>query len=113
MGDGYFPKDRYIKNKKDEVINLKGELGNPTHSTALTITAVAQQITISTGKKTILLTNIGTKDAYVGSTGVTSSNGTPVFSSGESIRFDNVKDDFAVFAVTAAGTSTEFRVLEF
>ena len=109
------PLPDFVKNTRNEVINLMGELNNPTHrSAAVNIGGAAETaITITLGKRTMRITNIGTKDIYYGATGVTSVIGTPIFSNGESVTFANVKDNFVVYLRAATGDTSEIRLVEF
>ena len=102
---------KYIKNTRDDVINLKGEIRNPSQQDPVTVTSVATQITASTNKRILYLTNTGVNDCFLGDTNVTSSNGTPLLA-GESFVFDNIKDLFTVFAITSDNDTT-LRILEF
>ena len=108
----FWPKSRFIKDTRDNVINMRGELGNPTHGTPITVTSIAQAVTITAGKRFLKLTNVGAVDCYFGALGVTSANGTPLYSNGEMVVFENVKDNFLVYFITASSTS-ELRRLEY
>lgn len=109
----FSPKDRVLKNSRREVINLRGETGNPTQrTTPITVTTTAQAIVITGGKKTITLTNTGTVDCYFGDSAVTATNGEPIYAHGERKTFVNVKDDFIVYVITASDTTT-LRVMEY
>ena len=108
------PISDFPKNTRDEVVNLKGETGNPTiHADSPdTVSGTRSSITITSGKRTMRITNVGTVDCYYGDVTVTAANGSPLYSNGESVTFENVKDNFTVHIITAAGT-TELRICEF
>lgn len=114
MGDTYPFDIGFTKNTRDEVINLRGELRSPAvHSSSpVTVTNTRAALTLTSGKRHMRVTNIGTTDCYYGGVTVTKDNGDVLFSNGESIFFENLKDSFAVYFITAAGT-TELRVVEF
>jgi len=87
-------------------------VGATSHRTPITVTSIAQQITIAVGKRTIEFQNTGTKIIYFGGTGVTSSNGIKLFPN-QSRLFSNVKDTFSIFVVTAVAETAELRILEY
>ncbi len=104
----------FQKSSRDRVINVDGELGNPSiHADSpKNITTTASAVVLGGGKRTLRITNIGSTDCYYGDSSVTSANGVPLFAAGESVVFKNCKDDFTVYFITASGT-TELRVVEF
>ena len=110
----YENKDRYIKNARDDVINMRGELRNVSiHSDSpKTVTSTRSAITSSGGKRLIRITNVGTNDCYIGDITVTSSNGEIIYAEGATVTFDNVKDDFTVYVVTGGSDETELRIIE-
>ena len=115
MEGTFWHKDRWIKNTRDDVINLAGELRNSSihPDSPKTISTTASAVTVSTGKRTIKILNFGSKDCYMGDSNVTSANGLPLYANGESILFENVKDNFTVYFICATGDSTTLRILEF
>lgn len=87
-------------------------VGEADHRTAITCSDTAQQITMTTGKRTIEIQNVGTKIIYYGGTGVTSSNGVKLFPNQTKV-FANVKDSFSVYLVCASTETAEARLVEY
>ena len=87
-------------------------VGITTHRTAITVTSTAQAITVTVGKRTIEIQNLGTKNIYYGGSGVTSLNGIRVFPSQTKV-FANVKDTFSIYLVTASGDTADTRIVEY
>lgn len=87
-------------------------VGAASHRTAITVTDTAQEITISTGKRTIELQNVGSSIVYYGGSGVTSANGIKLFP-GQTKPFSNVKDTFSIYLVCATGENSELRAVEY
>ena len=86
--------------------------GVATDRTALSITATAQQVTITVGKRTMEIQNTGTSSIYYGGSGVTSSNGIQFFPNQSKI-FANVQDTFSIYFVCAASESSTLRIVEY
>jgi len=86
--------------------------GVATHRTAITITSTAQEVTITTAKRTIEIQNTGTSTIYYGGTGVTSSNGIQLFPNQSKI-FANVQDTFSIYFVCASGETSTLRIVEY
>jgi hypothetical protein len=106
------PISDFVKNSRDAVINLQGELGNPTHTAQIAVTAVEAATTITSGKRSMILYNTGSKNAYFGATGVASTTGGVIWA-GSAMTFYNVKDDFTIYLICAAGESTTVQRVEF
>lgn len=87
-------------------------VGVASHRTAITATSAAQEITISTGKRTIELQNTGTNVIYYGGSGVTSANGLKLFPN-QVKPFSNVKDDFSIYLVCDGAETSEVRIVEY
>ena len=75
------------------------------------ITDTAVEITIGAGKRTVYLQNRGANDIALGGSGVLTTTGIVLFPD-QTLIFNNVQDDFSVYAVTVAGGSS-LGVLEF
>lgn len=87
-------------------------VGQADHRTAITVTSVAQEITMTLGKRTIEIQNTGSKIIHYGGTGVTSSNGIRLFP--QQIKtFANVKDDFSIWLVCITAETSEARIVEY
>lgn len=86
--------------------------GVASHRTPLTITNAAQEVAIGTSKRTIEFSNSGTRIIYYGGTGVTSSNGIPIFPN-QVKSFGNVKDNFALSFVCDGAEISTLRIVEF
>lgn len=86
--------------------------GKADHRTALTINATAQELTPTTGKRTIEIQNTGTVRVYIGGAGVTSTNGIILFPN-QSRVFANIQDTFSIYLVCASGETSTLRVLEY
>lgn len=86
--------------------------GEASHRTAITVTSTAQEITISTDKRTIELQNSGTSIVYYGGSGVSSSSGIKLFPN-QSKVFANVKDSFSIYLVTENPNTSEVRIVEY
>ena len=86
--------------------------GAADHRTAITVTETAQEITITTNKRTIMIQNTGTSRIYYGGSGVTSSNGIILFPN-QLQPFSNVQDTWSIYAVCAAGETSTLRIVEF
>jgi len=100
----------------DDDGNLKvttvDSVGAASHRSVINVTATAQEITITTGKKTIEIYNAGGNDIYYGGSGVTSLNGIPIFSNYMKV-FSNVKSTFSIYIVCASGETSTLRVVEY
>ncbi len=79
---------------------------------AVTATATRQQITMTSGYRTIELQNVGSNILYYGGSTVTDSNGIRLYPNSTKI-FANVKSTFSLYLVCAAGQTTETRINEF
>ena len=100
------------RNSRDAVVNLQGELGNPTHTARISVNATPAATTLSSGKRTMILYNTGTKDCFFGASGVSNTTGGVMYS-GTAFQFNNCKDSFAVWLVTAATETTTINRVEF
>lgn len=87
-------------------------VGVAAHRTAVTVTSTAQEITITTGKRTIEIQHVGTKIIYYGGVGVNSSNGIKLFPNSTK-PFANVKDTFSIYLVTNGTDTAEVRIVEY
>lgn len=87
-------------------------VGVASHRAPITVNSTAQEITITPGNRTIEIFNAGTKVIYYGGVGVTSSNGIKLFPNSTKI-LANVKDDFSIYLVAAAGESSLTRLVEY
>ena len=87
-------------------------VGVASHRTAITATNTAQEITITTGNRTIELQNTGSSVVYYGGAGVTSANGIKFFSNSSKV-FANVKDSFSIYLVTSGAETSEVRIVEY
>ena len=87
-------------------------VGQADHRTAVTATSTAVEITLTVGKRTIEIQNVGSKMIYYGGSGVTSSNGIKLFPN-QVKAFANVKDDFSIFLVTDGSDTSEYRMCEY
>lgn len=88
------------------------EVGAVSHRTPITVTSTAQEITIGALKTAIELHNSGTKTVYYGGSGVTSSNGIPIYQ-GHKMRFEKVKTTFSIYLVTNGADTSEVRIVEY
>ena len=112
MSREYAGDTKVIKNSRGSVVNVSGELGNPTHRSAqVAVNSTAQAITITSGKRTIFLYNTGTKDMYFGASGVTNTIGGVIYA-GTGFQFTNVKDNWVTYVVTKAGDTTTLQIVE-
>lgn len=88
-----------------------GGSGNMTSPAAVTVTTAATLLAAGRGgREGILVQNLGATDIYVGGPQVTAATGIRVAASGGTYT-----DEFyhgALYAVTAAGSSTDVRVQE-
>ena len=102
----------FVKNTRDEVINLQGELGNPTHTAQTSVDSTGTSLTITSRKRSMILYNTGSKNCYYGASGVASTTGGVIWS-GSAMTFYNVKNDFTIYLICAAGESTTIQRVEF
>lgn len=79
---------------------------------AITVTAVAQEITIGAGLRSIEIQNTGTDLIYMGGSGVTDATGIKLFQN-QGKLFMNVKDTFSIYFICAAGKTSTLRVIEY
>lgn len=86
-------------------------VGIATHRTPIEVSSTAQEITISTGKRTLELQNAGAENMYYGGSGVTSSTGIKIFPSQGKV-FANVKDNFSIYLVADGSDTPEVRIVE-
>jgi len=88
------------------------EVGEGSHRSALTVTATAQQITLTGNKKSIeIIPNpTSTNEVYYGGSGVTSANGIPL---GSGKIWMNCKAGWNIYLVCAAGETEEVRICEY
>lgn len=82
------------------------------HRTPVVVTAVAQEITISTSKRSIEIQNEGDEIIYFGGAGVTSTSGIMLFPR-NSKGFTNVQDTFSIYVVCAAALTATLRIVEY
>ena len=109
----YNDKNRWIVGADGELIEMKGRLGSPTQRTAETIgNAATTDLTITGGKKDMLVQNTGSNSIYMGNSSVTSANGFQMYSA-TSFLFENVNDSFTVSFICAAGQTSTLRIVEF
>lgn len=87
-------------------------LGNPVPQTPLTITTVAQAISIPHGIISLELQNTGSNDVYFGDSAVTSAKGGVIYSNGDRKVFENIPSNFTIYVLTASGSST-LRVIHY
>ena len=108
-------KQRWIKNSRGQTINLHGEEGSPSvHADSpKTITDAITTVAISSGRRSIEIENRGGKDCFYGGSAVTSANGRTLYSNGESKTWINVKENWTVYFICAAGESTTLRIVEY
>ena len=88
------------------------EVGAISHRTAITVSDVAQEITIGAGKNSIEFQNSGTKTIYYGGTGVSSAGGGRLFPD-ETKVYTKVKLTFSIYFVCAAAETSTLRILEY
>lgn len=88
------------------------EIGAMSNRTAITVTDVAQEITIGSNKVTIEIQNTGTNPIYVGGSGVDSANGFTMYQDDVKI-FNKVKPTFSFYAICGAGLTSTLRILEY
>lgn len=88
------------------------EVGLVSHRDPITITSIAQEITIGIGKKSIEFYNGGDKDCYYGGVGIDSTKGIPIFS-GYGKIFSKVKNTFSIWLVTNGADTTTIRIVEY
>lgn len=94
------------------VVNVNS-LGTCLQRAAINVTDTAQEITITTGYRTMYLYNAGNALVYIGGATVDSTNGVPLVD-GQLFIFNNVQDDFSFYLVCAAADSpVEVRICEF
>ena len=94
-------------------VTERGGIGSPTERAAITVTAVAQAITISALQYTIELFNAdAANDIYYGGSTVDSTRGVPLYA-GTGKIFNNVTDTFTIYVVCAAGLTANLRVVEY
>jgi hypothetical protein len=98
----------------DKTLKVKTveSVGAASHRSPITVNNVAQEITLSANKNTIEIHNSGNDNIYYGGSGVTSSNGIPLFSDYVKI-FSNCKSTFSIYVVTATGETSTLRVVEY
>ena len=89
------------------------DVGAASHRTAITVTATEQEITPTSGKRTIELHNTGTKIVYYGGTGVDDSDGGRLYANDPPKIFSNVKSTFSIYLVCATGESSTVRIVEY
>lgn len=87
-------------------------VGVASNRSAISVTASAQEITITVGNRTIELQNTGSSNIYYGGSGVDDTDGLKLFPNQTKI-YANVKDDFSVYIVTATGETSTCRVVEY
>lgn len=88
------------------------EVGACSNRAALTVTSTRQEITLTTGKKSIEIVPCptSTKEIYVGGSTVTSANGVPL---GAGKIWNNCKAGFSIYLVCADGETEEARIIEY
>ena len=101
-----------VRNSRDQVINLRGELRNPQQTAAISVTDAGTSFTVTANKRHILVYNIGTSDAFFGGSDVASTTGVPILA-GTFHLFENVSDSFQVFLIMSAAETTTLRRVEF
>lgn len=106
------PISDFVKNSRDQVINLQGELGNPTHTAQIAVDQNESSITLTSGKRSMFLYNTGSKNCYFGATGLASTTGGVIWA-GTAMTFYNAQDDFTIYLICAAGESTTLQRVEF
>ena len=82
------------------------------HRTEVSVTDTATQITPTAGYRTLEIHNSGSNVIYYGGSGVTSSNGIPIYPKQTKV-YANVKDTFSVYLVAAAGANSTARIVEY
>lgn len=87
------------------------EVGKCYHRDELTVTGTAQEITLTSRRKSIEVIPAlnETTEIYYGGAGVTSANGAPI---GAGKIWTNCKDGFSVYLVVASGTAV-VRIAEY
>src|SRR3990167_1197384 len=88
------------------------EVGAVSNRTAITVTDVAQEITIGSGKTSIELENSGTNIVYYGGSAVDSTSGLRILQNNKKI-FNKVKGDFSIYLICAAGLTSTIRIGEY
>ncbi len=88
------------------------EVGKVYHQSALTLSNVAQQITLTPGRKSIELVPGPTEDkeSYYGGSGVDSTDGAPL---GAGKVFSNCKKGFSIWVVADGAETPNLRIVEY
>lgn len=88
------------------------EVGKCYNRTAITVTQAAQEITLTTGRRSIEFIPGPTEneEIYYGGSGVTSANGAPI-SAGK--FWSDCKTNWSVFLICESGKTADIRVIEY
>ena len=87
-------------------------LVSPAHKSATAVDDSGTSITITAGKKHLLIQNTGSSAVYFGGTGVTSTTGYKLLPMGAYV-FSNVESGFKVYLICDAAETTTVRGVEF
>ncbi len=92
---------------------MSSPLGNPTQRTPITVTDVVQTLTVTHGLTSLELQNTGQKDCYFGSSSVTSSNGSIIFSGGDRKSWESLPSNWQVSVVCKSNEQTILRRVDY
>jgi hypothetical protein len=88
-------------------------LGNPVDQTPISVTATAQEITISYGLKSVEFFNGDSADCYFGCIDTLTSVRGGVIYAGQSKSFESIPSGWKISFVCAAGKSTTLRRVDY
>lgn len=95
-----------------EYIPTMNKVGACDHQDEIDVSSTPTQITISAGKNSLEIANVGDNDIYYGGSGVSSADGMILFR-GSTKAWTHVKESFSVYVVCAAGETSKLRVVEY
>ena len=87
-------------------------VGDCEDKSAISVTATAQVVEITTGYDTLELRNVGSYTVYYGGTSVTAATGFPIYKR-EWRSWNNIKSGFKVYVVCSNGQTSELRRIEY
>jgi hypothetical protein len=102
-------KDEYKEAVKELGLNAKGILS---HKIA-NITETASQVTVTAGKKSMIIQNAGSNIVYIGGSSVTSTNYAFALVPRQMFEFGAVQSTFNFYAICAAGLTSTIGVGEY
>lgn len=76
------------------------------------VTTAAVQIVLASNAQTMEITNIGTSDAYIGGSGVTTTVYSRILYPSQNRDFGLVRSGFSIYAICGSGLSTTIGVGE-